>query len=42
MLNPGGGVTPWAATSGTNRAAAMRAAVDFKNWNMWHGDENMD
>jgi len=34
MLNPGGAETPWDATRGTKRAAAMRAAVDFKSWNM--------
>jgi len=42
MLNPGGAATPWDATSGTKRAVAMRAAADFKNWNMWQVDENLD
>jgi len=34
MLNPGGAETPWDATRGTKRAAAMRIAVDFKSWNI--------
>jgi len=34
MLNPGGAETPWDATRGRKRAAAMRIAVDFKSWNM--------
>jgi len=41
MLNPGGAETPWDATRGTKRAAAMIIAVDFKSWNMSAVDEKL-
>jgi len=34
MLNSGGGVTPWDATSGAKRAVARRVTISFKNLNM--------
>jgi len=34
MLNSGGGVTPWDATSGAKRAVARRVTIGFKNLNM--------